>query len=113
MVRGILFLSTPPPRGAARTTPRVRLSDMGSLSPLPPRGATCCRWCSGWQAVISIHAPREGSDGNEWYKEQGLNKISIHAPREGSDLKLNHCRTLHFRFLSTLPARGATRSGHN
>ena len=34
--------------------------------------------------VISIHAPREGSDvrRNGWTKFQ---KISIHAPREGSD----------------------------
>ena len=37
--------------------------------------------------------------------------ISIHAPREGSD---ETCRAYHlnpFTFLSTLPARGATHTG--
>ena len=33
---------------------------------------------------ISIHAPREGSDGNRRQSSPTL-KISIHAPREGSD----------------------------
>ena len=36
--------------------------------------------------VISIHAPREGSDGNEQSLKKQL-AISIHAPREGSDGK--------------------------
>ena len=37
--------------------------------------------------------------------------ISIHAPREGSD-GLTPCRAFVFeRFLSTLPARGATGFG--
>ena len=34
--------------------------------------------------------------------------ISIHAPREGSDKKRNTRHASDFRFLSTLPARGAT-----
>ena len=34
--------------------------------------------------TISIHAPREGSDGGTRYTEL-LKNISIHAPREGSD----------------------------
>ena len=38
--------------------------------------------------VISIHAPREGSDVVfDWLLDLG--KISIHAPREGSDLTVN------------------------
>ena len=36
--------------------------------------------------------------------------ISIHAPREGSDLLWEHWENLMGQFLSTLPARGATRS---
>ena len=36
--------------------------------------------------MISIHAPREGSDGIRNYV-QGREWISIHAPREGSDSK--------------------------
>ena len=34
--------------------------------------------------------------------------ISIHAPREGSDLLWEHWENLMGQFLSTLPARGAT-----
>ena len=33
---------------------------------------------------ISIHAPREGSDGDPLLNRDGVD-ISIHAPREGSD----------------------------
>ena len=59
--RIVQFLSTLPARGAT----------LGHLQPLPAD-------------VISIHAPREGSDtataSNCWSTE-----ISIHAPREGSD----------------------------
>ena len=38
--------------------------------------------------VISIHAPREGSDN--WGRDliEGIGEISIHAPREGSDLSV-------------------------
>ena len=36
--------------------------------------------------------------------------ISIHAPREGSDWHHADKRDRIFRFLSTLPARGATRA---
>ena len=34
--------------------------------------------------VISIHAPREGATGQH-YTDTGQDQISIHAPREGSD----------------------------
>ena len=34
---------------------------------------------------ISIHAPREGSDGQMADVPRISAKISIHAPREGSD----------------------------
>ena len=34
---------------------------------------------------ISIHAPREGSDGIALLDGSGDQKISIHTPREGSD----------------------------
>ena len=54
------------------------------LSTLPARGATLRRALTQWAEQISIHAPREGSDGDI----TGVNHhfvISIHAPREGSD----------------------------
>ena len=37
---------------------------------------------------ISIHAPREGSDGRVLGCPLDLLHISIHAPREGSDYRL-------------------------
>ena len=56
---------------------------------------------------ISIHAPREGSDGppRAGCRTAG---ISIHAPREGSDAVCFFSAHRSARFLSTLPARGAT-----
>ena len=80
---------------------------------------------------ISIHAPREGSD-NSALDVRPPGKISIHAPREGSDPE-DCSRVSPFgnfyprsprgerpgdlggfieseKFLSTLPARGATQS---
>ena len=80
--------------------------------------------------VISIHAPREGSDpracccaaGQKYFYPRSprgerpgavvdvLAKvgISIHAPREGSDTVANRLTDKQKKFLSTLPARGAT-----
>ena len=53
-------------------------------STLPVKGATIFRTKFQIIHVISIHAPREGSDNNVTINlvTQG---ISIHAPREGSD----------------------------
>ena len=80
-------------------------------------------------SVISIHAPREGSDGGGVAITQG-HCISIHAPREGSDCAGNpRSKTprnfnprspggerrffligiaFAMQFQSTLPGRGAT-----
>ena len=83
------------------------------------------------EGVISIHAPREGSDPvsygllktlSHFYPRSPRGErhhrpaesprrrdISIHAPREGSDSLSDVTETLQsFLFLSTLPARGAT-----
>ena len=57
--------------------------------------------------LISIHAPREGSDKRIKRKPAHL-LISIHAPREGSDQGQLARRGSLVQFLSTLPARGAT-----
>ena len=82
------------------------------------------------QICISIHAPREGSDGGtvglapatlqflSTLPARGATDaakvatnyitISIHAPREGSDRPCWTPSSPPCRFLSTLPARGAT-----
>ena len=81
--------------------------------------------------LISIHAPREGSDGKndggragdcnfyprsprgerptDWLLTGSILDISIHAPREGSDASWYASTPATQIFLSTLPARGATR----
>ena len=103
------FLSTLPARGATCSTEN---SAAGSrfLSTLPARGATLIilwynitrrdfyprsprgerrttTWKSGPTPRISIHAPREGSDGRQPVNIP-LGDISIHAPREGSDISM-------------------------
>ena len=102
------------------------------LSTLPARGATGARPGQAYPGLISIHAPREGSDTRGTsrrgaaedfyprsprgerpaYDRRGLipRDISIHAPREGSDDSPLLSPEIPCRFLSTLPARGATKS---
>ena len=58
--------------------------------------------------MISIHAPRTGSDAAAAEKAGVTIEISIHAPRTGSD-KCTRCEECQdAAFQSTLPARGAT-----
>ena len=58
-------------------------------------------------SLISIHAPREGSDIVK-VNTIGQIIISIHAPREGSDTAKVADAEKELEFQSTLPARGAT-----
>ena len=46
------------------------------------------RYMQGKALEISIHAPREGSDGSGHIVGHIVGVISIHAPREGSDSKM-------------------------
>ena len=101
------------------------------LSTLPARGATWIAASLDHTLIISIHAPREGSDRTHQTRrdhnhtisihapregsDHGVHQpghvgggISIHAPREGSDSCLPMLSQLNAKFLSTLPARGAT-----
>ena len=102
-----LFQSTHPARGATvrggrpgshrknfnpRTPRGVRLlqeqeAELEQVfqSTHPARGATH-RHIQGRQySKISIHAPREGCDGECYQYRDGVYVISIHAPREGCD----------------------------
>ena len=77
-------------------------------STLPARGATSAQTVVPYEVyIISIHAPREGSDpiGQPLH---WLFPISIHAPREGSDYCVGSGGYAERGFQSTLPARGAT-----
>ena len=55
------------------------------LSTLPARGATAVTEDGTRYGIISIHAPREGSDRYFPFGKLLPWEISIHAPREGSD----------------------------
>ena len=126
-----LFLSTLPARGATCGSP-FKIKQLPDFYPRSPRGERPLRarpFGPGYYfyprsprgerliistrtsglAPISIHAPREGSDPLEKCVMRPFLVISIHAPREGSDGGTAACSGPHsLRFLSTLPARGAT-----
>ena len=77
--------------------------------PRSPRGERLPVLCAiSCKAMISIHAPREGSDLDLAVGGVYAHPISIHAPREGSDYCRAWSAAAGLRFLSTLPARGAT-----
>ena len=102
-----IFQSTLPARGAT-TLLFIRPMLRGAFqSTLPARGATCAKLRSAGRLLISIHAPRTGSDQGEngFFARK---PISIHAPRTGSDVDFPAFADCQQLFQSTLPARGAT-----
>ena len=107
-VAWLRFLSTLPARGATRDRMEVPPLRCGFLSTLPARGATRCT--TRRPASPADFYPRSPRGER---RIAGLltllhTAISIHAPREGSDglaARISHIGTT---FLSTLPARGAT-----
>ena len=101
-----LFQSTLPVWGA---TSRSLIDFLSAKfqSTLPVWGATKPRGRLGQIILISIHAPRVGSD---WDANVSILRpdISIHAPRVGSDGKGKQKGILQAEFQSTLPVWGAT-----
>ena len=61
------------------------LSPLPFQSTLPARGATTQAVMQASFLLISIHAPRTGSDVQRFRQLRALLPISIHAPRTGSD----------------------------
>ena len=112
------FQSTLPARGATDAgagSKRVQRFQ----STLPARGATILSSVYAIRAMlISIHAPRTGSDGKPKRRKIILGGISIHAPRTGSDASASAapCKCVYFNPRSPHgerpPARGrGTRAG--
>ena len=125
------FLSTLPARGATLPIPPSAMP-MRYFYPRSPRGERHWAFPGRWRCQrisihapregsdvdarpantdpsISIHAPREGSDVGIVIVGGPIRVISIHAPREGSDRKFEAMGIpVNRKFLSTLPARGAT-----
>ena len=58
--------------------------------------------------IISIHAPRVGSDTTQGVSDSQRAMISIHAPRVGSDQPRPQSSLPGLIFQSTLPVWGAT-----
>ena len=88
------------------------MNDLPIISIHAPRTGSDVRRKDGvtYDVLISIHAPRTGSDVTD-VDMQIILDISIHAPRTGSDSPDGRCTDYPFRrFQSTLPARGATSS---
>ena len=77
-------------------------------STLPVWGATALENTRTIRMVISIHAPRVGSDEDALHASAFASLISIHAPRVGSDPLLLQHPVWVLRFQSTLPVWGAT-----
>ena len=124
------FQSTLPARGATHLLQPIGLL-YRNFNPRSPHGERpSMRVRTSRASVISIHAPRTGSDegGRRFIRGQGISihaprtgsdkanghsqfkqSISIHAPRTGSDVVGHAQKVFALAFQSTLPARGATK----
>ena len=125
-----LFQSTLPARGATKLV-AVFARDREDFNPRSPHGERrLARATRKRDNIISIHAPRTGSDEALFAIARAITRISIHAPRTGSDSTLQSYKihlliSIHAprtgsdgspasgsipaaSFQSTLPARGAT-----
>ena len=102
------FLSTLPARGAT-DIPAGSIARHFDFYPRSPRGE---RRISDVPILFAIHfyprSPRGERQGKAWFLAVAVS-ISIHAPREGSDRTYDIYFNVNTIFLSTLPARGATR----
>ena len=98
------------PRGERHRDHAKNAQDVRYFYPRSPRGERPDATLSNLAVtVISIHAPREGSDLYCCGGAASRYNISIHAPREGSDWTVRGRSSRVKIFLSTLPARGATK----
>ena len=118
------------PRGERQSWPRFNGYLKPFLSTLPARGATYYRRLEWMHVLISIHAPREGSDALAlgFTSRQALlflstlpargatqtvtiflltGIISIHAPREGSDLGRMHLAGITAKISIHAPREGS------
>ena len=102
-----LFQFTHPGRGATLSIHRISRSviSFNSRTPGGVRRKRAPR--DGRPHRVSIHAPREGCDGDPRGK-LFTGTVSIHAPREGCDLALVTYHLYYKVFQFTHPWRGAT-----
>ena len=73
----------------------------------PVRGATSCNDYPTRRKRVSIHAPREGCDGDMWYNASARELFQFTHPVRGATTFFLYTRiALAFQF--THPVRGAT-----
>ena len=102
-----IFQSTPPARGA--TACGLNLCCQAGFQSTPPaRGATEAYMQRRVVFEISIHAPREGGDGQDGYCVGNQYGDFNPRPPRGGRRRPNQSRSPIRRFQSTPPARGAT-----
>ena len=105
------FLSTLPAWGATHAVRRVHGS-VENFYPRSPRGErprSCGQAANN--AVFLSTLPAWGATGEGVAVNLGTDVISIHAPRVGSDRPADESEQDALQFLSTLPAWGATHCG--
>ena len=129
--RGMQYFNPRSPCGERQPTPKAPQKHKKYFNPRSPCGERHTRFAPAEAgAIISIHAPRAGSDAvtqntpdQTWTFQSTLpvrgatkkdfqsnygGAISIHAPRAGSDARTQTIKLAHGAFQSTLPVRGAT-----
>ena len=104
------FQSTLPARGATTLTERIGALAQLFQSTLPARGATGLRKSQRRDIIISIHAPRTGSDEHLSGVRAGRRDFNPRSPH-GERPRSPRSRIVPGKFQSTLPARGATPAG--
>ena len=102
-----LFQSTLPARGATGLSQNVK-PDQLFQSTLPARGATLEILANNIVYIISIHAPRTGSDHGAVQPAQHCTLFQSTLPARGATKASEKSRRPRTIFQSTLPARGAT-----
>ena len=79
----------------------VQEVDLGIISIHAPRGGSdLAVQPPGIARIISIHAPRGGSDAQACCNQEFFLQISIHAPRGGSDSRFAQqhlCKLIEFK----------------
>ena len=104
----IIFQSTPPARGATDVWRCLRLHSPISIH-APRKGSDVNEYLLTALGSISIHAPRKGSDCPERSRSSRQFRISIHAPRKGSD-HLAPCSQCGRKYFNPRPPQGERQS---
>ena len=99
------------PQGERQITITSHTDDSGFQSTLPARGATSPRKYRVSNILISIHAPRKGSDRLGRLLINGYHYFNPRSP-QGERLMSAPLHPAPSKFQSTLPARGATAKVH-